>query len=82
MPGGLASLGSGSQLGFGANWGRPSNALFGSGLDDQYAIEMYYRLQLSRVIAITPSVQWLIEPALNSEEESIWVAGLRARLAF
>ena len=70
------------QLGFGANWGRPNDALFGTDLDDQYALEAYYRLQVSRELSITPSVQLLIDPALNPDEDILWVYGLRARLAF
>jgi porin len=81
-PGGMATLGSGSQLGFGANWGRPNDALFGTDLDDQYTLEAYYRVQLSKELAITPSVQLLIDPALNPDEDRIWVGGVRARLAF
>jgi len=81
-PSGLANLGSGSQLGFGANWGQPNDALFGSGLDDQYTFETYYRLQVTRELAITPSVQLLINPALNPEKSTSWVFGLGARLAF
>jgi porin len=54
----------------------------GVDLDDQYALEAYYRLQVSRELSITPSVQLLIDPALNPDEDSLWVYGLRARLAF
>ena len=32
-------------------------------------------------LAITPDVQLLINPALNPDEDQIWVFGLRARLA-
>ncbi|MBT8407086.1 MAG: carbohydrate porin, partial [Deltaproteobacteria bacterium] len=71
----------GNLLGFGANWGEPNDALFGSDLDDQRTIEVYYRLQVTKEIAITPDVQLLINPALNPEEDTIWVFGLRARLS-
>ena len=81
-PNGIGAPGSGQLLGFGANWGQPNSALFGSGLDDQYAMEVYYRLQVTREFAITPDVQLLIDPALNPEEDTIWVFGLRARLGF
>jgi porin len=80
-PGGLQLLGSGSQLGFGANWGRPNEALVGTDLDDQYAMEVYFRWQVADEIAITPSVQLLIDPALNPEEDSVWIFGLRVRVA-
>ncbi|UCH23201.1 MAG: carbohydrate porin [Deltaproteobacteria bacterium] len=64
-------------LGFGVNWGRPPD----SGLDDQYTAEIFYRLQLAQNLAITPDVQLIIDPALNPDENTIWVFGLRARLA-
>jgi porin len=79
-PNGIGALGAGHLLGFGANWGQPNDALFGSGLDDQYAMEVYYRLQVTKELAITPDVQLLFNPALNPEEDRIWVFGLRARL--
>ncbi len=71
----------GNLLGFGANWGEPNEAVFGSGLDDQYAFELFYRLQVTKELAITPDVQLLINPAINPEEDQIWIFGLRARLA-
>ncbi|ESQ11585.1 MAG: carbohydrate porin [Thiohalocapsa sp. PB-PSB1] len=81
-PGGLEQLGAGSQLGFGLNWGRPNRALFGAKLNDQYAAELYYRWQLADEIAITPSVQLLVNPPLNPDQDQAWVAGVRARVAF
>lgn len=72
----------GSQLGFGVNWGQPNDALFGSGLRDQYAIESYFRLQITKEISITPAVHLLINPALNPEKDTIWGLGLRSRFAF
>ena len=66
--------------GIGLNWSRPSETGIGPGLDDQYTVEAFYRWQLSQNFAITPDVQLLIDPALNPEEDSIWVLGLRGRL--
>jgi porin len=80
-PGGLEMLGSGHQLGFGINWGEPNDALFGNNQKDQYAAEVYYRWQLADEIAITPAVQLLIDPALNPDEDQLWLFGLRVRLA-
>jgi carbohydrate-selective porin OprB len=62
--------------------GRPNDALFGSGLDDQYTLEAYYRLQVAKEFSITPDIQFLINPALHPEEDYVWVFGLRARLSF
>ena len=81
-PGGMETLGSGNQLGFALNWGRPNDTLFGQGVDDQYATEIYYRWQLADEIAITPSLQFLIDPALNPQDDTSWVFGLRTRIAF
>lgn len=71
----------GSQVGFAANWGRPNDALFGPGLDDQYGLEGYLRLQVTRELAVTPSVQLLVDPALDPDTSTTWVFGLRTRLA-
>jgi porin len=51
-------------------------------LDDQYTAELFYRLPLTQNLAITPDVQLIIDPALNLDENRIWVFGLWARLAF
>ena len=32
-------------------------------------------------IALTPDVQLLVDPALNPEKDTLWVVGLRARIA-
>jgi porin len=50
-------------------------------LDDQYIAELFYRLQLTQNLAITPDVLLIIGPALNPDENRIWVFGLWARLA-
>jgi porin len=65
-------------LGLGTNWGDPSDDT----LRDQYSTELFYRFQFSQNLALTPSVQWLVDPARNPEEDNIWVFGLRGRLAF
>ena len=65
-------------LGLGVNWGRPSESSFGPGLDDQYTTELFYRLQFSPNFALTPDVQWIIDPANNPDKDQIWVLGLRS----
>jgi len=69
-------------LGVGLNWSRPAEDVFGPGLDDQYTAEIYYRFQVMKVLSVTPDMQLIIDPALNPEEGSVWVFGLRARLVF
>jgi porin len=65
-------------LGAGISWGKPS----ANGLDDQYTGEVFYRLQLTKNIAITPDIQLIINPALNPDENALLVLGLRARMTF
>jgi porin len=54
---------------------------FGSNLDPQYTGEIFYRFQLSQHLAITPDLQWIIDPVLNPNESSVFVVGVRARLS-
>ena len=68
-------------LAFGFNWGQPNKDTFGPGLREQYALELFYRLNLTEQFTITPDIQFLKNPALNPDEDSIWVFGLRVRMA-
>ncbi|MDM9630547.1 carbohydrate porin [Robiginitalea sp. M39] len=71
----------GSHLaGFAFNWGQVNETTFGTGLDDQFAFELFYRLQLSSKVAVTPDLQYMINPALNPEQASIFLYSLRARI--
>ena len=37
-------------------------------------------MQLSQNLQLTPSVQYLVDPALNDQDNRIWVASLRLRV--
>ncbi len=63
-------------IGVGLSWERPGL----NTLDDQYTAELFYRLQLFQNFALTPDVQIISDPALNPNEDMIFVLGLRARL--
>lgn len=73
--------GSDDLFGVGLNWGRPNESTFGPGLDDQTTAEVFYRFHVAPQFAITPSLQFIKDPALNPEDDSNWVVGVRARLA-
>jgi len=49
--------------------------------DDQYTTELFWRYQLSRELAVTPSIQYIKNPALNPDEDNLWAFRLRVRLA-
>jgi porin len=68
-------------LGVGLNWGEPNEDTLGPGLDDQITLEVFYRFQLAEQFAITPDIQYVQDPAINPTEDSLWIFGLRARLA-
>ena len=63
-------------VGFAGNWGDPAD----DALDDQYTAELFYRFQIAQNLAITPHVQLIVDPALNPDEDYIWIGGLRMRL--
>ena len=63
-------------LGLALNWGDPSDGTLGTQLTE----ELFYRFQFAQNLAITPSVQLIADPALNPDEDFIWILGLRARL--
>ena len=72
---------SGNLIGFGVNWNRPNEDVFGSGLKEQMAMETFYRWQATKGLAITGSVQYVKDLALNSVKDSAWVFNLRLRYA-
>ncbi len=68
-------------LGVGVNWGEPNESSFGPGLDHQWTVETFYRIPVTQQIAIMPSIEYLKDPALNPEHDSLWIAGIRVRIA-
>jgi len=64
------------------NWGEPNDDTFSPGLEDQYAIEVFYRIPILKRFAITGDVQYIKDPALNPSENTIWMFNLRGRGAF
>jgi porin len=72
----------GNQIGLAFNWGEPMESTWGPDLSNQKSFELFYRIQVFKELAITPDIQYIADPALNPEEDSMWVAGLRFRLAF
>ena len=69
------------RLGLGVNWSRPNKTTFGARLDDQYTVEVFQWLQLTEGTEITPSIQYIRNPALNPSDESTLLIGLRFRIA-
>ena len=81
---GIYDSDSNELFGFGLSWAEASEdpvGGFGDNLDPQYTAEIFYRFQLSKNFAITPDLQYIRNPVLNPNESSVWIIGIRARLA-
>lgn len=63
--------------GLAVNWAE-ANGVSG----DQTTVEAFYRFSLSPGLQITPSVQYINNPLLNSDQSDITILGLRARVVF
>lgn len=63
--------------GIGFNLGSSSD----SGKMDQFTSELFYRIQLSENLAITPDIQVVINPANNPDQSVIGIFGVRGRLS-
>jgi porin len=68
-------------LTLGIGWNKPSTQTHGYGLDDEKVLEASYLWQLTANTSLLFDAQYLVDPALNPEASSAWVAGLRVRLA-
>jgi porin len=63
-------------FGFAVNY----SELVDESLRDQTTMETFLKIQLANNIAVTPSFQLLINPALNLQEDYIQIVGLRLRI--
>ncbi|MGD8356369.1 MAG: carbohydrate porin, partial [Methyloceanibacter sp.] len=52
------------------------------GTVEQYSVEIFYRVQLTQEFQVTPSVQFIVDPAFNLAEDTITVLGVRGRAEF
>ena len=66
------------RIGIAGWWGEPSD----SSLRDEYGLEVFYRVQLTRTLQVTPDVQLIFDPALDPTHDVAFIGGLRARLEF
>ena len=77
---GIYDWDSGELFSVGVSKSTPSALTIAPGLKDQITAEIFYRFMLSKHLAITPDLQYIKDPALNPNDGSIWIAGVRARL--
>jgi porin len=66
------------RIGIGFTWARPGD----ESLDDQKTIDVFYRVQVTPEIAVTPILQFLFDPVRNPDEDQVVVIGIRTRWEF
>ncbi|UCC15149.1 MAG: carbohydrate porin [Gammaproteobacteria bacterium] len=66
------------RIGIGATWSRPID----SDLDDQGALDLFYRIQVTPRIAVSPTLHVIFDPVRNPEEDRVYVWGIRSRFSF
>ena len=64
--------------GIGISFGKPADGT----LRDQFTSEWFHRFQLTQFLAVTPDIQLIANPALNSSEDVLALFGIRLRAAF
>ena len=65
-------------FGIAFSWGDPSNAI----LREQTTAEAFYRFTLVQNFVITPSIQWVKNPAATTAFDDVLTAGIRVRVTF
>jgi porin len=65
------------RIGTGLTWSRPVDGA----LDDQRTVDVFYRVQVTPQIAVTPMVQVIFDP-VRSPNEDVVVLGIRSRFMF
>jgi porin len=70
-------------FGVGLGWVRPNSELLPEPFQrEQVTAEAFYRFHITPNLAITPDLQYIKDPSLNPGVDTLWVAGLRARVTF
>jgi porin len=64
------------RVGVGYTWSDPED----STLDNQGAIDAYYRVQLTPEIQIGPTLEVVFDPVRNPDEDTVYVWGFRTRI--
>ena len=65
-------------VGVAVGWGQPEDR----SLRNQTVAELFYRMQISDYLQLTPDIQIIREPSRNRDNDTIGVFGLRLRLVF
>jgi porin len=67
----------GDMLGVGVSWDQASDTK-----EDEFAVEVFHRIQATRLIQVTPSILIIFDPVRSNKTDPVAVFGLRTRLLF
>ena len=59
----------------------PIEEIFDQEVRDQYGVEAYWRIRITRNIWITPGIQLVMDPALNPEDDFVAIPHFKFRIA-
>jgi porin len=66
------------RIGIGLTWSRPADG----SLDDQGALDAFYRVEVTPQIAVSPTLQLIMNPVRNRGKDAVWILGVRSRVVF
>jgi porin len=69
---------SNDRIGIGITWAEPADRT----LRDQKAVDIFYRIQMTPEIAVSPTLQVVFDPSRNPAEDMVTVGGVRTRFTF
>ena len=69
---------SNDRIGVGFTWAEPATG----SLDDQWAIDGFYRIQVTPEFTFGPTFQVVFDPPRNPDDDVLFVVGIRSRIAF
>jgi porin len=66
------------RIGIGYTWSDPAD----KSLDNENMVDAYYRVQLTPEIQVGPTLEAIFDPVRNPDDDTVFVWGLRTRIAF
>ncbi|MGI9309051.1 MAG: carbohydrate porin, partial [Gammaproteobacteria bacterium] len=76
----------GGELGVGFTWANPIDGVpllvipQADPGENQYGVELYWKVLVTKDLYFTPSVQYIRNPTFNADTNDLWVPGLKFRL--
>ena len=66
------------RIGLGFWWGDPTADI----LEDEYGLEAFWKLQITRFLELSADLQTILDPAKNPDKSAVFVGGVRLRALF